>query len=86
MATQIHGRDIQPQLTLQHYFQYVYYYFMGSFFLLISWTVSQNWHTMFDERKWAMVPKELVREEILGRLIEIKNEGSVKDASGEISA
>ena len=36
--------------------------------------MSQSWNTMFDQRKWAMVPDVLDRKEILRRLREIKSE------------
>jgi hypothetical protein len=41
---------------------------------------------MFDGGRWAMVPEELVRKEILCRLIEAKNEAKVDGSSREISA
>ena len=53
--------------------------------LLTSLIVSQNWHTMFDAGKWAMVPEEPVRKEILSRLVEIKNKEKAKGSSGGIS-
>jgi hypothetical protein len=41
---------------------------------------------MFDAGKWAMVPEEPVRGEILRRLIEVKNEGKIEGLSNQISA
>jgi len=41
---------------------------------------------MFDAGKWAMVPEEPVRGEILRRLIEVKNEGKMEGVSNQISA
>jgi len=41
---------------------------------------------MFDEGKWAMVPEEPVRKEILRRLIEAKDEVQTEGSSEGISA
>jgi hypothetical protein len=40
---------------------------------------------MFDAGKWAMVPEESVRQEILRRLIEVKNEAKAGGVSEQIS-
>ena len=52
-------------------------------YLLISSAVSQHWHTMFDEGKWAVVPEEPVGKEILHRLIEAKDEAQVEGSLEE---
>jgi hypothetical protein len=38
---------------------------------------------MFDAGKWAMVPEEPVRGEILRRLIEVKSEGKIEGLSNQ---
>jgi hypothetical protein len=40
---------------------------------------------MFDAGKWAMIPEESIRQEILRRLIEVKNEAKVGGVSKQIS-
>ena len=41
---------------------------------------------MFDAGKWAMVPEEPIRKEILRGLIDAKNKAQVEGASNQTSA